>query len=252
MQHEDTLQVMQWEDYDMTWVGVTGDPGKYVVTPLDGSAPIESVSETRVQKHDQIKAKVTGKGRDLKLRYDVGNVKGRTVAFSEKANGVYSGVGTAKSGKGTIEFEPAIGPAGPRQIVAAEDVDGISAPEVVVDSYKSPGPLPAPKMKKVRAKRRGSKLLVSWGKVNATNGYTVTVTQLNGDQKSVTVSAKKSSVKIKGLEKTQAGTVAVTALGAIGDLGKPKKVKFKYAKKPTDTRFDFKDLGKKFNSPSKG
>ena len=252
MQHSDNLQVMQWEDYDMTWVGVTGAPGKYVVTPLPGSPPIQSLSETRFQKHDQIKAKVSGKGRDLELSYDVGDVKGRTVVFSEKSDGVYSAIGTAKSGKGTIKFEPAVGPAGPRQIVAAEDVDGIAAPEIVVDSYKAPGPLPAPKMKKVRAKRRGSKLLVSWGKVNSTNGYKIVATQLNGTQKSVWVSAKKSSARIKGLEKTQAGTVTVTALGAIGDLGKPKKVKFKYAKKPTDARSDFKDLGKDFTSPSKG
>lgn len=252
MQHDDTLQVMQWEDYDMTWVGVTGDPGKYVVTPLEGSPPIESLSETRFQKHDQIKAKVVGKGRDLKLQYDVGNVKGRTVTFSEKANGVYSAIGTVKSGKGTIEFEPAVGPAGVRQIVAAEDVDGISAPEVVVDSYKSPGPMPAPKMKKVRAKRRGSKLLVSWRKVNSTNGYKVVATLLNGTQKSVWVPAKKSKATIKGLEKTQAGTVTVTAFGAIGDLGKPKKVKFKYAKKPIDVRGNFKDLGKDFTAADKG
>ncbi|MFN8112100.1 MAG: CARDB domain-containing protein [Solirubrobacterales bacterium] len=252
MQVTDDLQVLQWSEYDMTWIGVTGQPGKYVVTPLDGSAPIKEMLETKVEKHDQIKASVTGKGRNLTLSWDVGDVRGRTVTFSEKVDGVNQKIATAKSGKGRVKFEPAIGPAGTRQIVAEEDVDGVPAPEVVVDSYSAPGPTTAPAMKKVRVKRRGTKLLVSWRKGADATGYEIVARTLDGTQKSLTLSKRKSKATIKGIDKTQAGTVAVNALGATGDHGKPKTVKFKYVKKPTDSRFDFKDLGKSFKSPQTG
>ena len=252
MQVTDDLQVLQWSDYDMTWIGVTGQPGKYVITPLDGSAPIKEMLETKVEKHDQIKASVTGRGRKLTLSWDVGDVEGRTVTFSEKVDGVNQKIATAKRGKGKVTFEPAIGPAGTRQIVAEEDVDGIPAPEVVVDSYNAPAPTKAPAMKKVRVKRRGTKLLVSWRKGADATGYEVVARTLDGTQKSLNLSERKSKATVKGIEKTQAGTVAVSALGATGDHGKPKSVKFKYLKKPPDTRHDFKDLGKKFDSPAKG
>lgn len=252
MQVTDDLQVLQWSKYDMTWIGVTGQPGKYVITPLPGSPPIKEMLETKVEKHDQIKASVSGKGGKRTLRWDVGDVEGRTVVFSESVDGVDQKIATAKSGKGKVSFQPAVGPAGKRDIVAEEDVDGIPAPEVVVGSYDAPAPAAAPGVKKVKVKRKGAKLNISWRQAKSATAYEVLVRTFDGVQKSLTVPSRKTKATVKGIEKTQAGTVSVDAVGALGDHGKPRTAKFKYLKKPSDTRHDFKDLGKSFKSPQAG
>ncbi len=247
MQVGENLQTLAWEEYDFTWVGVTGGkPGKYLITPLEGSVPIESIHETRAEK-DHIRGSVKGKGRKRTLSWNVGDVRGRTVTFVEQGEGVKETLKVVKGDKGAkgrISFEPAPGPKGERRIVAVAEVDGIPGPEQLIGKYTAPDPRKAPRVRKVRAKRKGAALLVAWKKAPHTTGYEVLVRQRDGVLKPITVPARRGKLRIKGVDKTRAGTASVTALGVVGDRGPAGTKSFKAAKKRPDTRRPFKELGK--------
>ncbi len=72
------------------------------------------------------------------------------------------------------------------------------------------------------------------------------VRQGNGTQRTIQVSAKRRRVRIGKMDKTQRGTVAVSALGPTLDRGPRGSKPFKRLKKPPDSRKPFNQLGKRF------
>lgn len=252
MQIGEHLQALAWEKYDYTWVGVTnGRPGRYLVTPLEGSPEIAKVMETRPTPAQRLKGKVTGKGRKRILKYDVGENPGQKVTFFERGDGVNEQLGTAKRGKGRIRFEPGPGAKGKRRIVAEIEVDGVPGISKTVDTYRAPPPRKAPRVKRVRVKRKGKFLAVSWRKARHVRGYMVVVRQGNGIQRTLQVNAKRHRVRIKKIDKTQSGLVAVSALGPTLDRGPRGSRRFRRLKKPKDNRRPFRQLGKNFRGSSR-
>jgi len=246
MQLGENLQTLAWEKYDYTWVGVTnGKPGRYLVTPLEGSPAISKVMETRLTS-EKLKAKVAGKGHKRILTYDVGVNPGQKVTFFERGDAVNQQLGVAKRGKGRFRFEPGPGAKGKRRIVAEFEVGGIPGTAKTVATYQAPAPRKAPRVKRVRIKRKGSTLSVSWRKASHVRGYLLVVRQGNGLQRTIKVGAKRHRTRIKKVDKTQSGSVSVTALGVTLDRGPKGSASFKRLKKPTDSRRPFRELGKNF------
>ncbi len=245
MQLGDKLQTLAWEQYDYTWIGVArGQPGTYTITPLAGSVPIEQMFETRPTPDQGIKGSVKGKGRSRVLRYDVGHDPGQRVTFVERGDGVRAELGVAESGTGTIKFEPAPGPAGRREIVAEYDVDGIPAPVEVLDTFKAPAPPKAGAVKRVRVRRKGKSLQISWAAAKSAVGYGIVVSQKNGKQRSFQVKARRRFKRVGGVELTEGGSVSVSAFGPLGDRGRAGSDRFKALRKKPDRRIPYRRLGK--------
>ena len=246
MQVGDKLQTLAWEEYDFTWVGVAnGQPGKYTITPLEGSVPISEMLETKPTPDEGIKGKVSGKGSKLVLNYDVGKDPGQKVTFVESGDEVRTELGTATKGKGKIKFAPTSGPAGQRQVVAEYEVDGIPAPVEVLDGFKAGPPPQAGKVKRVRVQRRGKSLKIAWAKASNAVGYGVVVSQKGGEQETITVKGRRRSARVSGIDPTEGGTVAVNAFGPLGDRGPSGSKSFKAVRKKPDRRIPYGQLGER-------
>jgi hypothetical protein len=231
------LRVLAHEEVDTTWIGVDdAKPGTYTVTPMPGSAPITGMSETRPEPGERLKASVTGKGDTRVLHYDVGSAPGQLVRFYERGAATWQELGNARTGKGTIRFTPASGPGGKREIVAAIEVDDLPGPDVTVATFKAPAPPKAGAVKRVRARRQGKKLAVIWRPAENADRYRVVATLRDGVQRAIEVSGRRSKARIGRLSATQPGRVMVSALGPLGDWGKPGKARFKATRREPDDR----------------
>ncbi len=248
MQVGDHIQNLAWEEHDYTWVSVTdGEPGEYLVTPLNGSVPVKGMFETRPTPDEGITASVTasrGGEREQLLRYDVGEDPGQKVTFVERGDGIWNEIGTATKGKGIIPFESGLAAEGEREIIAQYEVGGIPGPIEVLDDYDAPPPPTAGQTDGVKVKRKGRKLTIKWKKTVDAANYGVVVTQENGIQKSKTVSAKKRTLKVRGISPIEAGTVSVSGIGPLGDVGSEDTGTFKAIKKKPDRRVPYSKLGK--------
>jgi len=165
------------------------------------------------------------------------------ITFIERGDGVWDEIGTATEGKGTIPFEPGLAAEGEREIIAQYDVNGIPGPIEELDVYDAPPPPEAGEASNVKVKREGKKLTIKWGKVAEATDYGVVVQQLNGVQKSKIVPAKKRTLKVGRIDPTEAGTVAVSGIGPLGDIGTEDIATFKAIKKKPDRRIPYDQLG---------
>lgn len=242
MNRTEHLRTFSSDQYDATWVGVDKPvPGTYLITPTADSPAITAVSATDSSK-DRLKASLKKKGRKLVLSYDVGSTPGQVVRFYEKGTTTWRELASAKRGKGRKAFTAALGPAGQRQIVAMVEVDGLPAEPKTVATFTAPPPPTAGKVKGVRARRAKSGLKVSWRRAPNAVKYKVTVFERGGKQIPRFIKASKRTILIKGVAKTQRGSVKVAALGPLGDWGKAGTGRFKATKKVKDRLLSFASL----------
>jgi len=179
-----------------------------------------------------VKAKVTGKGRKRKLRFRVGAVAGRRVTFAEEARGVYRELGSSAKARGVLAFRPAPGPGGKRRILAIVERGGLPVTSLTVARYKAPPQRRPGRPRRVRLKRRGSRLVVGWSRVKGARGYEVRVNLPHDGRKLLFFPPrKKRGLRIKGLERTDLARVSVAAIGPDLRPGKAAVAKLKPAKR---------------------
>jgi hypothetical protein len=98
----------------------------------------------------------------------------RRVVFVERGSGVDRPVAATQRPHGTVEYTSAPGPNGIRQIVAIATVNdqpvifhphAAEPGELVVASYRAAGPTRLGAVRKTRARRQGTRLLVSFDRV---------------------------------------------------------------------------------------
>jgi hypothetical protein len=94
-------------------------------------------------------------------------------------------------------------------------------------------------------KRRGKKIIAKWRRADNATAYGVVLRQRNGVQKMRRLRKRAHRVRFKGVAKTQKGTVAVRALGPLGDWSRPRRDEFRATKRAHSRRLPFKALRKK-------
>lgn len=117
---------------------------------------------------------------DGRLAYSFNAQPGEKVAFVERGSGVDRQIAAIERPHGTLEFTSIPGPAGIRQIVAIATVDdqpvifnpdAAEPGELVVASYRAAGPTRLGAVRKLRARHRGTQLLVSFDRVGGAKSY---------------------------------------------------------------------------------
>jgi hypothetical protein len=242
------LGLLRDAEHGITVAGVLkGKPGKYTVTPADGSPTIVQVKETRDDDGKGVTGKVRRAGDSYILDYDAGTAGGgQQVMFTEKANAVYHTIKTVKGGKGSIRFTPQPGLGGKRTVVAQVTLDGKPVPDQDVATFTvgdgvSPGAL-----RGLKLKRSGSRLVLSWLAAKNAKRYGITVQAANGQTKTLTVRAAKRTATIKGISPQFGGTVTVSAEGGLpGVFGKRARTTFKAVAPRVSAFLDYKQLGKR-------
>lgn len=101
--------------------------GEWRLDVQDGSVPVIETEVAEGLKEAKVKAKVTTKGSQRVLQYDVDGPAGQRVQFFESAIGIERAIKTVSgSGKGTATFTPTDGISGKRDIIAFVEQDGLA------------------------------------------------------------------------------------------------------------------------------
>jgi hypothetical protein len=213
--------LMRSHQFDTTWVGIAHPAaGRWTFTPLPGSATVTQTFFSPGVPPASVTARVLGHGRARLLRYAIRPRPDQTVQFVETGSGVSSPVGTTRATNGTIRFAPAIGPAGPRQIIAIVTLGGMPAKRITVASYIAPGPPQAARPPQLRLIRHGQSLKISWGLGTNTTSDQVIVRASDG-RRLLFHPASHSRVLTLGGFSTSGATVEVRGVGPDGNTGPP-------------------------------
>ncbi len=216
-----------------TFIGVKrGRPGTYTVTPLPGSPPISSLAATRPGYDTKFTARVTGRGSRRVLRYDARKRGGQRVTFVEQGRNVHRVIGTRRGGKGRIRFRPAIGPAGRRKIIAIPTLRGQPIPNQTLTSYRAPGVVRTGRPRRVKLRRRGTRLTVRWSRARGAKRYGVLLRLADGTTRTYSLSTRRRSLRIRRVPRTLGGSVSVSAQGVLLDWGRGKSARFRRLSSP--------------------
>ena len=157
-----------------TVVGLqNADPGRYTVSTLPGSPAVTRVARATDQPEAKVSGRVTGKGRRRVLRYNVRDRVRQKVIFQEvTSSGASQTIGsTTRGGKGRIRFRSAPG-GGRRKVLAQFELDSIPAELKRVTTFQ-PQTIKLRRPRRLRVRRRGNSLRVSWRKVSGATRYEV-------------------------------------------------------------------------------
>lgn len=187
---------------------------------------------------------MTGSASRRTLRYVVGSPAGERVTFFERAGTTFSRLGTARGSHGAIDFTPAPGRGGVREIVAQIQVDGVAEPDRAVGRYRAPATVKTGKPRSLVVKRHGAALLISWRPATGATSYAIVVNRRTAAERVIRLSARRHRIRIAGIAKTQSGTVAVSARGALRDWGRPGVGRFRATQPPATVLRPFKLLGR--------
>jgi hypothetical protein len=143
------------------------------------------------------------------------------VVFVERGSGVDRQIAAIERPHGTLEFTSAPGLAGIRQIVAIATVNDqpvifnphAAEPGVlVVASYRAAGPTRLGAVRKLRARRQGTHLLVSFDRVRGAKSYAVLIALRDGLRTDYVITRASLNVVVPTFGPL-AGRVIVRALG---------------------------------------
>ena len=182
------------------------EKGTWTVTPVAGSPAIVRISHASKLPKAKVTGKVTGKGQDKTLTYNVTPLKGQVVNFVEESDGGHRIVKTVKTGgKGKVNYVVAESASTKRQLTAEVIQNDMPRDNIVIASYRAANPKVG--KPKVKIKRRGTKAIVTWSSATLAKRYYVTVTDGKGSH--YTLAPKKRTVTITHVAKTDKVVISV-------------------------------------------
>ncbi len=208
-------------------------PGTYTVQVLPGSAPVVAVQQATNPPAAKVKGTVTGKGRNRVLRYSVARRPSQKVVFSElTSSGAAQEIGSTAGGRGRIRFRSAPG-SGRRRIVARFELAGIPAERKRVTTFKPQSPRLS-KVRGLKIKRKGTRLIVSWKRTKGARRYEIAATMSGGRQRFATT--RKRRAVIRRVPKYRRGRVTVRSVDDLRQ-SRPARKRFRAtAKRPRTFR----------------
>ena len=207
--------------------------GAWSVEPAADSAPITGVQAADGLKDPKVTGSVrraAGGGRGRVLSYNVTPRPGQKVTFAEQGKGAAKPIGgVAREGRGVLRFTPADGPGGTRKIIALVSSYGKPRTQLTIASYVAPPPVKPATVKRLKARRSGARLSVTWSKARNATRYEVRATLSDGRrllsrQKGVRFSIPRVASRTRA-------TVTVVGLKGDGTRGKRAVVKVGVKKK---------------------
>ncbi|HLH65373.1 MAG TPA: hypothetical protein VKV27_06690 [Solirubrobacteraceae bacterium] len=187
--------------------------GVWRVSALPGSAPITEVEHLDGLAPASVSARVLGRGRARTLIYRIRPRPGQRVSFFERAGQVWHLIGSARSSSGRIGFQAADGPGGRRLIVAIISLGGVPSQRLVVASFTAP-PREAPaRPQRLRLRRRGASVVISWAAVRGAQRYLIDVALSDGRRLAFIEPAHTHALRIGAVSGQLTARVTLRALG---------------------------------------
>lgn len=165
----------------------------------------------------KVTAHVGGQGASRTLRYHVVKLKGEVVRFVENSNGGQRAIRTVRGGgSGTARFITSEGRGSKRTVVAQVSQSGIPRANIVVAHFNAPSPHAA--RPRVKLRRQGSSVAVTWNAAKFATTYRVSVRTGRGRNFLLTPKARARRVSFGGL---MSGEGAVVRVVGVTEGGRP-------------------------------
>ncbi len=201
--------------------------GPWTVEPLADSVPVTGVQAAdglpRPKANGSVKRSSRG-GRERVLSYSVTPMRGEKVVFAEQGKGVAKPISRSlEPGGGQLRFTPADGPGGTRKIIALVSSYGKPRMQLPVTTYVAPPPPKPATVKRLKARRSGTRLSVSWATAANAKRYEIRATLSDGRR--LLVRQKGTRVSVPAVAARTRATITVVGLKADGTRGKKATVK---------------------------
>lgn len=207
------------EGADGAWVVLRRpQAGKWNVTANPGSPEITEVLLSEGYKPAEPRARVRRGRIDYRIKH-LG--AGQKVTFIESGRFGTNVIRTVARSQGAVRFKPASGRGGKRTVSAlVERTDGLVSDRVKLGTYVAPPPPRPAKAKRVKAKRRGRTLAVTWKAPRGAAKTLVRVRGAKGLRLSEVVGGRKRRASFQGVRWAKKLRVEVTGVSKHHRRGK--------------------------------
>ena len=156
-----------------TVVGLqNAEPGRYAISPLPGSPAIVRTAQATDAPRAKVSGRVVGRGGRRVLRFRVRRRPNQRVTFQEIGpGGAARTIGITRRARGRIRFRTAPG-RGRRRVVAQFELSGMPAERKLVATFRPPS-MRLARPRRLRVRRRGSRVVVRWRRVRGARRYEV-------------------------------------------------------------------------------
>jgi hypothetical protein len=170
--------------------------GEWTLTPRAGSTPIDKVRSADALPPLHVSAHVRGKGRFRTLTWRASGLAGRSVRFAEHGKNTGRTIVETKKASGSVRFAVQDGSAGVRKVEAFVGAGVLPVAAPVVARYKAPGLTRPGRPGKLKAKRKGETITISWPRLRGARGYLVAVRGSDGRRELHLMTGRKHLVRI--------------------------------------------------------
>jgi len=195
----------------------------------DGAAKVTRVREGRGLPDTAPRAVVRGRGRSRVLSWKLKPISGQRVTFVEEGKDVHNAITTTNAPRGSVRFRPADGSAGKRRIIAMVQQGGQPRHNLTAGSYRAPGMAKPGKPRKLKIKRSGSRLVVTWQPNPRGFRHALYFSLTDGTEQVQVVGPKRRSFTLKSVPRNVRATVRVTGLTAANAKGPSARASLKQA-----------------------
>lgn len=208
---------------DAAWV-VLNEPqgGDWTVEPNSGSPAISEVLVSDGYEPAKVKKARVKRGR---ISYRITNLgSGQKIVFRESGKFGTNVIGSTTKKRGSLRFKPSRGPGGKRKVVALTTRDGLITDRKQIGSYRAPNPPRPGPVGRLRARRSGSKVTVTFRPKGAVAQSTVHVRGKRGTELARLVKGRKGKVRFSGVRWDPRLKVTVRSYARDGRAGPSRKV----------------------------
>ena len=200
--------------------------GQWMISPLEGSVPIDKVGTAQALPPLKVTARVTGRGRDRVLHWRAPNLDGRTLRFAERGKNSGQTILVTTKESGSARYTIDDGSAGVRTIEAEVTIEGRPVGHLKLARYRAPGPPKPGRPGKLKAKRRNGTVTVTWPRLKGADGFSVRVRGSDGRRAVYFPKAKQHRVAINRVGRSTRLDVRVFAWkGNTGIVGRVRALK---------------------------
>lgn len=137
----DEFVVMQDEQSKTTIIAIRRPAGTWTLSTVAGwSDDLTGIELAGILPPPSVSAAVRGDSHQPRLTWRVRSRPGQSVTLVEEAEGVAHVIARSTAAAGSVQFIPADGPEGRRDIVAIVEQDGLPGSRQLVASYEAPDP----------------------------------------------------------------------------------------------------------------
>jgi hypothetical protein len=175
----------------------------------------------------RVKARVSGRRFSRTLTWRLRRLPGQRVRFVEEGPDVKRTLTTTSRARGRLRFRPGFGSAGARTVVAIVDQNGMPRDAITVARYTAPGPPRPQRPRRLRARRRGSAITVSWRPARGAASQRVVVSRPRGRRDLLVLKPRRRKLRIADVDRDERVTVEVAGLRRDNVPGRSAKVRVK-------------------------